>query len=245
MLKKNKKLRRLELEGNFFGPEATKYFAEALKINKTLRYLDLENNNLTNRGEDDSGIEALFESLENNTMLISLNLSNNYLTNDCGNFITSALKNNKTLIHLEVFDNQRFEEWDKENFKYSSRGENDSKFIRQGLLINQISDLNEAISRNKRLYDEMRLAEWKERKHMKSEMEDIKDYDNLVSAARIEQEDGLDNKKKIEKFYMEKYFEQLNGLENQFLKGIDDFFAETKARLEKPRRRPGKSKKKK
>ena len=85
MLKKNKKLRRLELEGNLFSPEAAKYFADALKANKTLRYLDLENNNLTKRGEDDSGIKAMFNSLEDNTMLISLNLSNNFLTNDCGN----------------------------------------------------------------------------------------------------------------------------------------------------------------
>jgi len=245
MLKKNKKLRRLELEGNLFGPEAAKYFADALKTNKTLRYLDLENNNLTKRGEDDSGIKALFNSLEDNTMLISLNLSNNFLTNDCGNYINSAMKKNKNIIHLEIFDNQRYEEWDKDNYKYLSRGENDSTFVRQGLLINQISELNEAIVRNKKLYDDMRFSEWKERKQMKNEMDEIKDYDNITSAKKIQIEDSLDNKKKIERFYVDQYVNQIEGLEKQFMKGIDDFFADTKARIERKQRRVRNNKNKK
>jgi hypothetical protein len=245
MLKKNKKLRRLELEGNLLGPEAAKYLADALKVNKTLRYLDLENNNLTKSGQDDSGVKALFNALEDNTMLVSLNLSNNFLTNDCGNYINSALRKNKNIIHLEIFDNQRYEEWDKDNYKHPSRGENDSKFVRQGLLINQINELNEAIVRNKKLYDEMRLSEWKERKQLKNEMDEIKDYDNIVSAKKIEVEDSLDNKKKIERFYVDKYMEQIEGLDKQFMKGVDDFFAETKARLERKQRRVRKTKKKK
>lgn len=244
MLKKNKKLRRLELEGNFFGPEAAKHLADALKVNRTLKYLDLENNNLTNRGQDDSGIKSLFEAIEDNTILISLNLSNNFLTNNSGNYINSALKKNKNLIHLETFDNQRYEEWDKDNYKHSTRGENDSKFLRQGLLINQINDINEGIVRNKKLYDEMRLAEWKERKQMKNEMDDIKDIDNVMSAKKIEEDDNIDNKKKIEKFYIDKYMEQIDGLEKDFMKGVDIFFAETKARLEKKLRRKPKKKNK-
>ena len=59
MLSKNKKLRRLELEGNFFGPETASAFAEALKKNNTLRYLDLENNNLTDGGKNIEGMKNI------------------------------------------------------------------------------------------------------------------------------------------------------------------------------------------
>lgn len=47
MLIDNTSLRKLELEGNLLGPNTAKKFGEVLKINKTLRFLDLESNQLT------------------------------------------------------------------------------------------------------------------------------------------------------------------------------------------------------
>lgn len=44
MLKGNKTLRKLELEGNLLGPNSAKKFGEALKHNISLRVLDLESN---------------------------------------------------------------------------------------------------------------------------------------------------------------------------------------------------------
>ena len=44
MLHDNKFLRKLELEGNLLGPNAVRAFGEALKVNKSLKYLDLESN---------------------------------------------------------------------------------------------------------------------------------------------------------------------------------------------------------
>lgn len=44
MLLHNKALRKLELEGNLLGPQTAKKFGEVLKVNKTLRFLDLESN---------------------------------------------------------------------------------------------------------------------------------------------------------------------------------------------------------
>lgn len=52
----NKTLRKLELEFNKLGPLTAKEFGRALEINKTLRFLDLESNQLTQEGEDPSGI---------------------------------------------------------------------------------------------------------------------------------------------------------------------------------------------
>ena len=57
IVSKNKKLRRLELEGNFFGPETATAFVDALKKNNTLRYLDLENDNLTDGGKNIEGMK--------------------------------------------------------------------------------------------------------------------------------------------------------------------------------------------
>jgi len=44
MLYDNKVLRKLELEGNLLGPNSAREFGNVLKVNKTLRMLDLESN---------------------------------------------------------------------------------------------------------------------------------------------------------------------------------------------------------
>ena len=44
ILYNNTTLRKLELEGNNLGPKSAKEFGKALRINKTLQYLDLESN---------------------------------------------------------------------------------------------------------------------------------------------------------------------------------------------------------
>jgi hypothetical protein len=43
----NKTLRKIELEGNLLGIKTAAEFGKALKVNSTLRYLDLESNQLT------------------------------------------------------------------------------------------------------------------------------------------------------------------------------------------------------
>lgn len=246
MLKKNKKLRRLELEGNEFGPDAAKYFAEALKVNKTLRYLDLENNNLTNKGEDSDGVIALFEALKDNTMLISLNLTNNYLTPACGQAVLYSLRKNTTLIHLELFQNQRFEEWNKENPKHTTKAENDCKFVREGLNINQISEIKENIKRNKEKYDHMRTQEWKERKVMNFDEEEIRNYKTTVSQKQLEEEIKIADKKNVEKFYMDHFQKHVEDLENEFITNVEDYLVETKNRLDKKNnKKRGKKPKKK
>ena len=84
MLLSNTSLRKLELEGNNIGPESAYYFARALKVNKTLKYLDLESNNLTTDGTDFSGVTEFFTFLPINNTLLSLNLANNGLDESCG-----------------------------------------------------------------------------------------------------------------------------------------------------------------
>jgi len=168
MLKVNKKLVRLELEGNYCGPDGCKYLADALRVNKTLKYLDLESNKLTNQGEDDSGIIALFKSLRVNKTLISLNINNNYLTAMCGHAITECLRENENLIHLDIMQNQRFIS------KKNERSEDgDSKYVSNGLSLFQLEEIKEKVAENKKLYDAMRKEEWKERKLMKIDDDEV------------------------------------------------------------------------
>ena len=60
MLYTNTTLRKLELEGNSLGPMCAYAFGRALKVNKTLKFLDLESNQLTSDGTTNAGINDLF-----------------------------------------------------------------------------------------------------------------------------------------------------------------------------------------
>ena len=182
MLGKNHKLRRLELEGNFFGPKAATYFADALKKNTTLRYLDLENNNLTDKGKDFSGMKDLFLALQQNTMLISLNLANNYLTAEVGQMIIDCFRKNKTIINLEFFQNKDFGDRPNNN---NERSDNVSKYISNGLYIEQIEKIKECLKFNNDAYTKMRTDEWKERKRMTSNYEDNVDTQVKIETRKI------------------------------------------------------------
>ena len=149
---KKKKLRRLELEGNFFGPETATAFADALKKNNTLRYLDLENINLTEQDKNIEGMKNLFLGLQSNTMLISLNFAINYLTPDIGSQIIDMFRTNKTIINLEIFQNKDF--IDRPND--SNKKDENSKYISAGLTRYQIEEIKNALKRNYDKYIQMR-----------------------------------------------------------------------------------------
>ena len=70
------------------GMVTAKVFALAIRKNRTLRYLDLESNNLTNDTEENSGVEEMINALQENTTLLSLNMANNRLGVEIGrNFV--------------------------------------------------------------------------------------------------------------------------------------------------------------
>lgn len=75
---------------------------EALLINKTLKVLDLENNNLTDNGSNPKGIEAIAEGLKQNNTLIVLNLYGNLISEQGAISLLSALKINTRLLQLEL-----------------------------------------------------------------------------------------------------------------------------------------------
>jgi len=97
MIKINKNMRKLEMEGNLLGPNTARAFGEALLENKTLRYLDLEGNQLQH-DQNSTGIETLIDSLNRNTTLLSLNIANNDLSDMIGRRLEEVTAANKTLI---------------------------------------------------------------------------------------------------------------------------------------------------
>jgi len=145
MIKQNQKLQKLELEGNRFGAEGLKLISKELaQSNTTIRYLDLENNPLTGPAKQDvSGIEELAEMLLHNQKLLVMNLGNTGLTAQSGHLISEAMKENKTLISLEISGND--------------------------LPVEEIRSIQDSLMRNKKAYDEERLREFKERKMMNEE----------------------------------------------------------------------------
>ena len=101
MLYTNKKLRKLELEGNLLGPKSAAAFGQVLKVNKTLKFLDLESNQLTADGQDMASIYSLVEFLDHNNTLLSLNLANNQMDAKCGDLFRMKIAENHTLIDFD------------------------------------------------------------------------------------------------------------------------------------------------
>ena len=108
-----------------------------------MRYLDLENNYLTNSGATFDEIKSFSDCLLTNKTLLHLNLSNNGMIEECGERFVAATDVNTTLICFEFGFNQ--------------------------FLLEQVRAIKANLIRNKKAYDEERFREWKERKQMAEE----------------------------------------------------------------------------
>ena len=83
-----------------------------------------------------------------NKDLLCLNLNNTNLDESAGEELAKAMKSNFTLIQLDVEGNKHM------NYKH-------------------VLEIQEALLRNKMIYDEERLQEWRERNVMHKEEEDM------------------------------------------------------------------------
>ena len=148
MLLTNKSLKKLELEGNCLGNKTAKELGYALLHNTTLRFLDLESNQLGGQDQADSaGMTKLIEGVRENKTLLVLNIANNQLGRDMGERWRDCLKDNLTLIDFE-FGNNSFD-------------------------LNDTRKIQEYLVRNRKLYNDARLQEWRERCTMRAELDDL------------------------------------------------------------------------
>jgi hypothetical protein len=96
-LKINTTLKLLNLGSGMIFREGAIAIAEALKINKTLTEMYLEINNI-----GDDGAKALAEALIVNETLLKLSLRDNFIRSDGIVAIANALIENKTLLYLDL-----------------------------------------------------------------------------------------------------------------------------------------------
>ena len=212
-----------------------------MKSNNTLRYLDLENNNLTDHGKDTQSIHELFIALQSNTMLISLNLSNNHFTSEIGAYIVEMLRKNKTIIHFEFFDNKDFED----RPTGPERKDDESKFKSKGLYINQIETIKELLKENNDAYMKMRTDEWNERKRMTNNYEDNLQTKVELEARKFQEETRKKEQEYIEMLYLDNFNQRVKEMEDEFNNKVNQYYAETKERMAKKKKKKGGKKKKK
>jgi len=128
--------------------------------------------------EDVKGMVIFIESLKHNTTLISLNLANNKLGLDMGKEVKTCLEQNHSLIDFEFGFN--------------------------GFHLNETRKIQEYLRRNKSKYDEERLREWNERRHMRGEDEALqnkylteltrKEQKRMEEEAKDERENEIEQK---------------------------------------------------
>lgn len=171
-LQYNHNLEKLCLEGNQLGPKFLESLAETLKVNKTIRYIDLEGNPLTN-GNNESGIDSLFDALKSNDTLMHLNLNNTGLTDTSGKVILNTLKVNKKIIMLDIEKNP---------------------FIK----LDTVRKIQEQLQENNRIWTAIRKKEWNERKKLikeedntyeinKMREEEIETIKRILKEAKMDQ----------------------------------------------------------
>ena len=106
ILKSNTSIAKLNLAGNNISHSGMWALAEALKVNETLRILDLSNNTIGSRSVFSSGVQYIISSLKSNTGLVKLNLKGCSLDNADIKTLVSFLKNRKhsTLEQIDLDD---------------------------------------------------------------------------------------------------------------------------------------------
>ena len=115
----------------------------------------------------------------------------------------------------------------------ANKKDENSKYISAGLTIYQIEEIKNALKRNYDKYMQMRTDEWKERKRMTNNYQD-----NVQTQITLEAQKALDDTRKKEKedielLYLDNFNENVKAMEEQFNQRVNEYFAETKARLDK------------
>jgi len=212
-LMNNKVLLKLELDDNNLGTKAAIKLGELITNNRFVRVISLESNNLgpssslpSSTGKVIDGVVQMAEALAKNQDLLCLNLNNTNLSEEAGAALAKAMRTNYTLIQLDVESNKKM------NYK-------------------DVLEIQEALIRNKMIYDEERLQEWRERKVMHKEEEDMdvrvikeeenKEIEKFEARFQVKlekEEEELDNEMEKEEIQKQKQMQKL-AKEADLLKG--------------------------
>lgn len=163
MLQKNKHLQTLTLEGNNLGLKTAKELAVAIgHPDSQLKSLNLEANNITFSGNDQTGVIDIAKALEKNRSLLCLNMVRNHITPQGGEALVSALKHNNALTMCDLTGNECH--------------------------VDQLRKIFEVVDRNRAALSVLRRNQRRERFTLYAEEFRCRQYDMQVEATRLEQE---------------------------------------------------------
>ena len=104
ILTRNKTLKKMELDNNEFGQKTLAAFGESLRINESLVYLNVDSNPMFTN-DDLKGARFFAEALRANTTLVSLNLWRTGMKAADGELLASALDHNHVLLFVDIGHN--------------------------------------------------------------------------------------------------------------------------------------------
>jgi hypothetical protein len=111
----------ISLERNKIGPEGGKAIAEGIAVSASLTDINLSNNNLTDYGEQMSGIQAIAEAIGVSASLTSIDLSCNEIDAEGVKHIAKAISVSASLTHI--------------NLSYNDLGDKGAKYIAEGISV--------------------------------------------------------------------------------------------------------------
>ena len=111
----------IDLDGNSIGSEGLTALSQIISTTSTLRSLSLEWNKIG--GSSDQGMKRFFGALGENRSLLKLNLKNNEIGPEIGEFVANCLKSNTVLENLDL--------------RYNRIGNQGAKSILKGLNLNK------------------------------------------------------------------------------------------------------------
>ena len=104
ILTRNKTLKKMELDNNEFSHKTLAAFGESLRVNNSLVYLSVDSNPLFTN-DDTKGSRSFAEALRLNTTLTSLNLWRTGMKPADGELLASALDHNSVLLFVDISHN--------------------------------------------------------------------------------------------------------------------------------------------
>merc|ERR1712176_1730558 len=155
----------LEIVANNLGVQSAEAIGKALKVNESLRSLNLESNNLTASGSDQKGIIKLSEALHENRTLRVLMLSKNSITAQAGEYFVKAIEANDSLTLVDLSGNDG---------------------TPPPISVEQLRRIDAAVQRNRERQSAIRRAERRERFALYNEEFKCRQHYMQVEAMRLE-----------------------------------------------------------
>merc|ERR1712139_97568 len=202
------------------GVKAAEAIGDALKKNTSLRALNLESNNLTASGNDQTGIIELANALKVNKSLRVLQLAKNGITAQAGEYFVKAIENNEMLTLVDLTGND------------------------PSLSVEQLRRIDAAVQRNREVQSAIRRAERREGFALYNEEFKCRQHYMQVEAGRLEIEAHEERRLNRMQARFEKWAEEVREYQDEENTKFEELMDEAADRAEANKNKKGKKGKK-